>query len=227
MIDFLLSVPGRCTQILNVVNAIAANYTTGRAAFIDVAISSRAAAATALSNTVWTAARAAALDGLAAVTANITTMLQRPPLNPVTTLTTPPTYSAAKKTSIMLIDGLDTTGLQSPGAGLYVVAINEVGRGNINFLALFEWVKPASGTRQYRITIDGSVFTGSIGGASSQMAATIIGAVGIDATAGAGNEVPSGIAFENIPFLSLFKVEFTNSVAGGQYFTMSRYRRTG
>jgi hypothetical protein len=224
MIDFLLSVPGRCTQILNGVNTLLTNWTSTRAAYLDAAISSRAPANTALSTAVWTTLRATALDSLAAVAANITTMLQRPTLSAPTTLTAPSTtgYTAGKRAAMQQIDGIEVSATVSPGAGAYSTVINEVGRGIINFLGLAIWVEPPSGTKGWRITIDGNVFTGTIGGSGAQRAACVIGAMGVTTGGDAGC-----MAFENLTFLTGFKVEFTNSVAGGQFLAYHRYRRTG
>lgn len=63
MIDFLLGVPGKLKTIIDY---LAANLSTVRAAKIDnldAAISTRAAAATALSSATWTATLASYLDG--------------------------------------------------------------------------------------------------------------------------------------------------------------------
>lgn len=227
MIDFLLAVPGRCQLILNQVNTIATNYTATVAGRIDAAISSRAAAATALSNTIWTNARAAALDVISVISANLVSALQRPTLNPPTTLTFDAGLAAATYRCLTRSKGLDQSSTANPGAGGYATAINEVGRGYINFLALVEFTPPASGTVGYRITIDANVYTGSFSSGGSQRACVAIGALLYNDSAGAGAEQPGGIAFENINFLTGFKVEFTNSVAGGGFFTYSRYRRTG
>lgn len=225
MIDFLLSVPGRCTLILNGVNTLLTNYTAVRAAFLDAAISSRAPASTALSTAIWTAARAAALDTMAALSANISTLLQNPVLSPSTTLSFNITATAEVREALLTVVGLEGSSNVSPGAGVYSTAINEVGRGVINFLALVETATPASGTKGYRVTIDDQVFTGNIGGASGAKACIAIGALGIDDSG--ASAIVSGIAFENIPFHTLFKVEFTNAVAGGTFNAISRYRRTG
>lgn len=225
MIDFLLSVPGRCTLILNGVNTLLTNYTAVRAAYLDVAISSRAPASTALSTTVWTAARAAALDALAALAANLTTLLQRPTLSPPTTLAFTTGATSAVRAALLQIVGLSNSANVSPTAGNYLATINEVGRGNINFLALSVTADPPSGTVGYRITIDDQVFTGNLTGSAGAKSAIVIGAIGVDDSS--GNPMISGVAFENIPFLTLFKVEFTNSVSSGTYSSQAKYRRTG
>jgi hypothetical protein len=154
-------------------------------------------------------------------------MLQRPPLNPISIFSWNGSLTVATFNAVKNVSGLQQDGPISPGAGAYATLINEVGRGNINFLAIKEHVQPASGTRGYRITIDGLAFTGNFSTPGSGRAGVLFGAMAVDDSAGAGSEQPSGIAFENIPFLTGFKVEVTNSVAGGQYLSYSRYRRTG
>jgi hypothetical protein len=66
MIDFLLGVPGKLKTISDFLTT---NWTAVRAAKVDnldAAVSSRAAATTALTNVTWTDARAAKLDLIAA-----------------------------------------------------------------------------------------------------------------------------------------------------------------
>lgn len=53
--------------IFNGINSLLARLSAARAAFLDAPVSSRAAAETALSNTIWTAERAARLDQVATV----------------------------------------------------------------------------------------------------------------------------------------------------------------
>ena len=69
MIDFLLGVPGKLKTISDYLTT---NWTTARAAKVDAldaAVTTRAAAATALTNATWTDARAAKLDAVLQTTA--------------------------------------------------------------------------------------------------------------------------------------------------------------
>lgn len=64
MIDFLLGVPGKLKTISDYLTT---NLSTTRAAKVDnldAAMSTRAAAATALTNATWTDARAAKIDAI-------------------------------------------------------------------------------------------------------------------------------------------------------------------
>jgi len=64
MIDFLLAVPGKLTTIINYLNTNLAAARTARIENLDAVISSRAAAATAVSSADYTAARAVLIDRL-------------------------------------------------------------------------------------------------------------------------------------------------------------------
>lgn len=66
MIDFLLGVPGKLKTISDYLTTNLAAVRAAKIDNLDAAISTRAAASTALSNATWTNARAAKLDSISA-----------------------------------------------------------------------------------------------------------------------------------------------------------------
>lgn len=220
MIDFLLSVPGRCTAILNGVNTILARLSAAQSSYIDAPISSRAPGSTALTNTTWTDSRAAALDNVSALTANIASLLNSPVLSSPTAMTAPQNYA---NLSGLAVPGVNNHNASVVTAGTWQTVINENGRGCIDFLALMRGTVAGANAVQARVTIDGLVLTI----ANSSLYQNARGVIIVGAASLKDDGTPNGVVFEKIPFLTSFKVEVQGGQLGDSFNVLHKYYRTG
>jgi len=216
--SFLLSLPGKMNTALANLATLLANWPSTKAALLDQAISSRAPAATALDNTVWTNARAALLDQLA-------TLLGYAQINNTCPIHNPPTVLSPAPARISF------TGYPGPTAGLgiidyatvgsgYHTVITETGRGVIDYLSMhFLSGAPAGGsTFGCRLTIDGVVVFNS----TTLLSNTDTG-FGCQLF-GVWNSL--GLYGEAIPFYSQFLFEVFGSAASATLRTQYSYYRT-
>jgi hypothetical protein len=215
---FLLSIPGKINTLTANLATLMGNYTAVRAALIDVAISSRAPSATALTNATWTDARAAALDDVAACVAYLQAAALVPTNNPPTTLPAPGVISMS---GFPAYAGLEQV-VHTFGSSGYFTGVNLTGRGVVNFLSCqlsSNSGMTAGGTLGGRLTIDGTVvfnITNIIPYTSVNSGWVAIGLVG-----------PSGVpVLEPMPFYSSFIWEIYSNQAAGTLSTNYRHRLT-
>lgn len=220
MIDFLLSVPGRCTAILNGVNTILTRLSAAQSSYIDAPISSRAPGSTALTNTTWTDSRAAALDNVSALTANIASLLNSPALSSPTALTVTQNQTGLQN---LIVPGVNSVTTSVSVENTWQTVINENGRGCIDFLAVMRWLVNGSDTGLVRVTIDNLVI--NLTNPSLYQAGR--GAIIVGAAAMKDDGTIGGVVFEKIPFLTSFKVEVQSSGISNSFVTAHKYYRTG
>lgn len=214
MSDFLLSVPGRLTTLINNVGTLLTRWTQTKADYVDAAISTRAPGATALDKNIWTDARAARLDNIDYLYAAAANNVANPILNPISSLNN--ITSIAGLLSITVPYGITTsTPVTVVSAGVYYDVINITGKGVINYLDVSIF-SGASGFGGFRLTLDGVVMT--LTNISGTNAGNLI--IGVITSAGI-------VALEEVPFRSQFKLEVTSVGAGAALKARYRYRRTG
>jgi hypothetical protein len=209
MIDFLLGVPGKLKTISDWLTTY---WTAARAAkidYLDAAISSRAPAATAVSNVDYTPARAAALDSVAPVSTN---PILSPPIANGLTL---PTNTFSSNVTYNALTTACAGQYASSTSTSYVAAVNVAGKGVLNFLAF-----SASGaTGNLRLTIDGVViFT-----LSNDNNKVCIGAIQVQSP----NPYDIyGVTYDNIPFKQSLLIEHLTNNSSYQVTTVYKYHRT-
>lgn len=204
MIEVLLGLPSKVKTLVD-------RLTSTRAAkldYLDATISSTAPASTALSNAVWSDARAAKLD---------TAALEASPLlsAPIVSGVIPQAPTAVTLTA--------TTDVYTKNSGLehlavtstsYVNAVNYTGKGVLEFTAIQHDTNSATTTMQ--ITIDGVVV----------ILATVVGS-GFNGTVAAMVGVinsSAGISLAAVPFKTSLKIEVKVTSGTGRSFI--KYRKT-
>lgn len=204
MITALLGLPGKLKVLTD-------RLTSGRATNLDnlnATVSSRAAAATALTNVVWTDARAGKLD---------TAALEASPLlsAPIVSGVVPQAPTAVTLSA--------TTDVYTKNSGLehlsttsttYVNAVNYTGKGVLEFAAAQHDTNSLTTTMQ--ITIDGVVvILGTVVG--SGFNGTVAAMVGVINSS-------AGISLAAIPFKVSLKIEVKVTSGTGRSFI--KYRKT-
>lgn len=213
MSDFLLSVPGRLTTLINNMTTLLTRWTQTKADYVDSPISTRAPSSTALDKNIWTDSRAARLDYLDFVLSQTLDNVTNPVLNPVNSLNgiveisglmsiTPP-YGVITTPNVVAVSG-----------GVYYEVLNITGKGVIGYLDV-GIASGHSGTGGFRLTIDGVAITAA--NLSANLAGNLI--FGTITTAGI-------ITTESIPFRSQFKLEVSSVGAGANFRARHRYRKT-
>ena len=205
MIDFLLGVPGKLKTLTD-------RLTSGRAANLDnlnATVSSRAAAASALSNATWTDARAGKLDKLD----KLDNAFQS-------------TDAFVAKPIAGGILGTDQSGVtSSDNGGLGSLSTNSTtfsnvlsvtGAGVLEFLGGSK-ANSATGSHQIRLTIDGTVI-GTYSTGANSVSSVCGGWVIISGTASPG-------AFGCLVFRSSLLIEHRATISGHTGITVYRARR--
>lgn len=207
MIAALLGLPGKMKVLTD-------RLTSARATKLDnlnATVSSRAAASTALTNVVWSDARAAKLD-TAALEAS--PLLSAPIVSGVVPQA-PTAVTIASYTDVYTKNsGLEHLGVIST---TYVNSVNYTGKGVLEFAAAQN--ETSAGTTTMQITIDGIVIIGpatvaGIGGGSANVAA-MVGAINSSAF----------VSLSAIPFKTSLKIEIkVTSGSTGRSFI--KYRKS-
>ncbi len=197
----LKSIPGLVQTVLD-------RLTSTRAANIDKlddTITSRAAAATALSNAVWTSARADQLDAVA----------QERPLATGGLLGGPTLTGDSGSLAQMSVLGLNVV---STASTLDVDVVNYTGPGVLSFL--MGHIGIVGGGGFITVTIDGVVaFAGTTNiGFSAYNRKCIVGAHAYF------NAVNGTICFEDIPFAESLRIQH-RAASGSSIYTIYRYRK--
>lgn len=197
----LKSIPGLVQTVLDRLTATRAGLIDN----LDAAITSRAAAATALSNAVWTSARADQLDAVA----------QERPLATGGLLGGPTLTGDSGSLAQMSVLGLS---LVSTASTLDVDVVNYAGPGVLSFL--MGHIGSAGGGGFITVTIDGVVaFAGTTNIGTGAYNRKCL--VGSHAYFNAAN---GAIAFEDIPFSTSLRIQH-RAASGSSINTIYRYRK--
>jgi hypothetical protein len=207
MIDFLLGVPGKLKTISDWLTTY---WTAARAAkvdYLDAAISSRAPAATAVSNVDYTPVRATALDSVASIGTN---PILSPPIANGLTL---PTSSFSSNIAYYALMTACAGQYVASVSASYTTVVSVTGKGVLNFLAF------CGAAGNLRLTIDGVViFT-----LSNDANKICVGALQVQSSSPYDIY---GITYDNIPFKQSLLIEHLSSTAGNQVITVYKYHRT-
>ncbi len=206
MIEVLLGLPAKVKTLVDRLTSTRATNLDN----LDAAVSTRSAASTALSNAVWSDARAGKLD---------TAALEASPLlsAPIASglMPTAPTilYITSYQDVYTKNSGLEHASTTSTS---YVNAVNYTGKGVLEFAGLQSETAAATATMQ--ITIDGVVVH------LSTVAGTGGGAANVAAMVGVINKAECGISLSWVPFKTSLKIEYKTSAGTARAFT--KYRKT-
>lgn len=204
MIAVLLGLPGKVKTLID-------RLTSTRATNLDnlnATVSSRAAAATALTNAVWTDARAGKLD-TAALEAS--PLLSAPIVSGVVPQAPTAVLLAAASDVYTKNSGLEHLAVTST---TYVNAVNYTGKGVLEFVAAQN--ETTSGTTTMQITIDGVVpILATVAGDVFGKVAAMVGVINSSAQ----------VSLSAIPFKTSLKIEVkvTASSTGRSFI---KYRKT-
>lgn len=207
MIAVLLGLPGKLKVLTDRLTSLRATNLDN----LNATVSSRAAAATALTSVVWTDARAGKLD-TGALEAS---PLLSPPIVSGVVPTAPTAVIIAWYTHVYTKNsGLEHSGVTSTS---YVNAVNYTGKGVLEFAAAQN--ETAAGTTTMQITVDGVVIilatVAGVGGGSANVAA-MVGVINSDSCV---------ISLSAIPFKISLKIEV--KVTGGSTGrSFIKYRKT-
>lgn len=209
MIELLLGVPAKLKILTD-------RLTAARAAKLDnlnTTISSRAAASTALLNTVWTNAKATFLDVELTSRAS---QISLDALSDAQVLSIPPVQlvpATSDGTSLLRLSGVDDTKAfgrayaPSLAANSWYTLINISGAGVLNWFSVYE-----SGVTNkavsVRITIDGVTVL------DMQGDYTLAGNKGLVVVGVFGGAVYVAMALDFIPYRSSLKIEVKSTVSG-------------
>jgi hypothetical protein len=208
MIDFLLGVPGKLSTIIGWFT----NYwTAARAAKLDYLTGNVALSSTAVSNSDYTPARAAALDNIAALGTN--PILSPPIANGLTLPNNVLSSNVTYNTLTAACAGQYATSTSTS----YVAVVSVTGKGVLNFLALMSGNTNA--IYNLRLTIDGVViFTLSVSGNYIYVGAAQCQSV-------SPYDV-YGVTYDNIPFKQSLLIEHLTNNSSYQVVTVYKYHRT-
>jgi hypothetical protein len=211
-------------ELLNKITQLRADYTTAKAAFLDVSIASRAAAATALTDATWTDTRAGLIDNLDAA---ISTIGNAPPIT--SGLKGRLTLESGRQSGIALDTGVGSDGIEAAtqAAATYNAWVSlkaETGAGIISILNVYQEANASNLNADFRLSIDGNIVITS---ASNFWNATGDDDAGCNLIGWIGGDVPR---FEAIPFTTSFDLEIRKSENTAGTFTGGcnfRYFLTG
>ncbi len=240
MSGILLS--GRLAAIKANIDTLLTRLTSTRAAFLDAAISSRAAASTALSNITWSGAKAAFLDvgissraSASALTTvdtvvdaikvltdlNLDAKISEVGVSPPTTISalTFPEVNGSEDISAFSVPQSSAVN----NSGVWNTNVSVTGKGRIQFLEVGQQSNTSSRNVQFRLLIDAvEVWI------SDASAWTDTGDNGdsISVIGAAFNTVVGGVAFGNVPFNTSFKTEWKNNSAAASITMRTHHRYT-
>lgn len=205
MIEVLLGLPAKVKTLVDRLTSTRATNLDN----LDATVSSRSAASTALSNAVWTDARAGKLD-IGALEAS--PLLSAPIVSGVV-----PQAPTAVNIAVYTDVYTKNSGLEHLGvtATTYVNAVNYTGKGVLEFAAAQN--ETAAGTTTIQITVDGVVIilaTVVYGGGGASVAA-MVGVINASV----------GVSLSAIPFKTSLKIE-VKVTAGSTGRSFIKYRKT-
>lgn len=210
MIEVLLGLPAKVKTLVDRLTSTRATNLDN----LDAAVSTRSAASTALSNAVWSDARAGKLD-TAALEAS---PLLSAPIASGLIPTAPTEIVLTDPTSVYTIN----SGLyhQSTTSASYVDAVNYTGKGVLQFAALqCQQSTSSSATATMQITIDGVVIQApTVPAHSNNSYAKIIAIVGVITTG-------SLVSLDSIPFKTSLRIEY-KTTSPGTARSFVKYRKT-
>lgn len=200
MIEVLLGLPAKVKTLVDRLTSTRATNLDN----LDAAISTCAPGSTALSDAVWTDARAGKLD-TAALEAN--PLLSAPIVSGLVPAT--PGHISTGASWWTSFSGLQQSGTVSTA---YVDAVNYTGQGVLEFLAVHA---ATAGTATMKLTIDG-VLAMTATSVNTERSTALVGVLG-----------PSSIiALSAVPFKTSLRVEIKTSTAASSASSIVRYRKT-